>query len=75
MPEELHAIRDQLEQVDKEYNEANHSGNKELASQLRVKINDIRKQTHQGDLKHGVFKFGGIYELWIEIHNNTNRTV
>lgn len=75
MPEELHAIRDQLEQVAKEYNEANHSGNKELARQLRVKLNGLRKQAHQGDLKHGVFKSGDAYELWIGIHNNTNRTL
>jgi hypothetical protein len=49
------------------------SGNKELATELRMKLNDLRKQAHQGGTTHSISNAGYLFELWIEIHNDTNR--
>lgn len=74
-PAELQAIHEQQGQVAKEYNEAVKSGNKELGTELRVKLNDLRKQAHQGGITHSIAKAGDFFELWIEIHNDTNNRI
>ncbi|GFF24287.1 hypothetical protein IFM46972_00995 [Aspergillus udagawae] len=73
LPAELQSVSEQLQQVSKDYNEAITSGNKELATELRMKLNDLRKQAHQGGTAHGISNAGYLFELWIEIHNRTNR--
>lgn len=71
----MQAIHEQLEQVAKEYNEAAKSRNNELTTELRAKLNDLRKQAHQGGITHSIAKSGDFFELWIEIHNNTNNRI
>ncbi|UKZ74665.1 hypothetical protein TrVFT333_002335 [Trichoderma virens FT-333] len=67
------SLYDQLEGVAQEYNKAVEAGNKELAAELRTKLNDLRKQAHEGGHLQSQLQAGDVYEMWIEIHNNTSR--
>ncbi|KAL5089101.1 hypothetical protein Trisim1_005957 [Trichoderma cf. simile WF8] len=72
-PESVQAAHDELEEVAQEYNKAVQAGNKELATELRTKLNSLRDKAHAGDHLGSKLQWGDIYEMWIEIYNNTSR--
>ncbi|RFU79322.1 hypothetical protein TARUN_2890 [Trichoderma arundinaceum] len=71
-PESVQAIHDQLEEVAREYNAAVESGNKELATELRAKLNNLRKQAQDEGKVQSIAQAGDVYEMWIEIHNTSS---
>ncbi|KAL7916765.1 hypothetical protein GGI35DRAFT_485921 [Trichoderma velutinum] len=73
IPESVKAAHDQLEEVAKEYNKAVQAGNKELAAELRTKLNDLRDKAHEGGHFGSKLQAGDVFEMWIEIHNDTSR--
>ncbi|KAM6478083.1 hypothetical protein HDV62DRAFT_194223 [Trichoderma sp. SZMC 28011] len=74
IPESVKAAYDQLEEVAQEYNKAIQAGNKELATELRTKLNSLRDKAHAGDhLGSKLSVYGDRYNMSIEIHNNTSR--
>ncbi|KAL7941124.1 hypothetical protein V8C42DRAFT_335815 [Trichoderma barbatum] len=73
VPEDVQAVHEQLEEVAKEYNAAVDAGNKELATELRAKLNDLRKQSKDVSKILSNAQAGDVYEMWIEIHNNTSK--